>query len=82
MHIDRCVKLENKHNKRDTSIEQIIYTCTSNKATAVVTMIFCSHFKTGYIIDNLEWQWTMQLEGKSQSKSKNKDYVQSIFLLL
>lgn len=45
-----------------------------------MTMIFISHFKIGYIIDNLEWQWTMQLEGKSQSKSKNKDYVQSVFL--
>lgn len=57
-----------------------MYTCPSNKATAVVTMIFISHFKIGYIIDNLERKRTMQPEGKSQLKSKNKDYVQSVLL--
>lgn len=58
----------------------MIYTCTSNKAIAVVTMMFNSHFKIGYIIDNLKWRWAVRLEGKSQSKSKNKGYVHSGFL--
>lgn len=33
MPIDKCVKLENKHITRDTSIEHAIYANTSSKAT-------------------------------------------------
>lgn len=38
MHIDRCVKLENKYITKDMYIEKTVYICTSNNTVHTCTL--------------------------------------------